>query len=106
MATRAKRIATAVPDDTSPNTVLGRGTFEPVPFPIGAPTRVTDSEVTAGNVRLRIALTEAAKRLGDETLDRASRALHHHLELIAQTEGWKPIGAQHEHPQLESEPDD
>ncbi len=106
MASRARRIAIAVPEDASPNTVCGQSKFDPIPSPLGGPTLITDSDVTVGGVYFRIALTEAGRGLEDEAADRASRALRYHLELIDHTEGWKPIGAPHEHPQLESEPDD
>ncbi len=98
MPTRARQALIGVLGDTRPNAVAGAGgqaAVSPIPFPTkDAITGATDWVI----------FTSGAEEVSDEQ-DRASRALQHHLELIARTDGWKRIGA-HEHPQLESEPDD
>ena len=99
MPTRTKQIAVAAPDDTPPNAVAGRrrSGVDPIPFPTEAAAPLTAWVIFSG-------AQEVAEEVEDEQ-NRASRAHEHHLELIARTDGWKRIGA-HEHPHLDSEPED
>lgn len=98
MPTRARQAPVAIPDDTPPNAVAGRGVVDPIPFPTEAIDAIT-------GITVWVIFTSGASEVSDDEQGRAARALQHHLELIGHTDGWKSIGA-HEHPQLESEPDD
>ena len=96
MPTRSARTRLILaPDDMSPNVVTGRGAIDPIPFPPDATTGVTDW----------VFFTTGLGGADDEEQARASRGLQHHLQLVARTDGWTRIGV-HEHPQLESEPND
>ncbi len=94
MPTRVREAEVAVRDNTSLNTAAWRGSFDPFPFPKDADFHV-DWIVTPGETD-----TPGAEQ------SRAARALQHHLELIARSDGWKKMSPGHEHPQLTSEPED
>lgn len=105
-ATRARPVQVGDANDTPPNTAATWGVIHPVPFPAevvaGAP-----AWVTGGGLEVQAARTEVGGKISAEELDRAAIALQQQLGMVMEARDWKTIPAkQHEHPQLESEPDD
>ena len=90
--------------DAAPTEAAIWGRTEPVIFPA---RQLTDWTVTTGGIPSQTSLTAVCGQTSADELERAARALNHHVALITETREWGTIPAdQHKHAVLEAEPDD